>query len=277
MNRSEKSASLKKHIIFISKIKKMYKIKPFLISVIILLNFSVNAQIVTERPTQSESALVLPVNSFQIESGMIYQKTGEDMFSDAGFTAPVTLFRYGIAKFIELRLITSYQKNIIGYHYSTPYKISGFNDIEVGTKIQIFKSDNSNTDIAFVTHLSIPTGSPMFTNNDYASINKIAVSHGITDYIGVGYNLGYKYDFSGESTLLYSLSLGVNVNSKFGFFIEPYGDLTEFSEHTSSINGGIFYQIKDNLQADFSFGTGMNHTMNFYAVGFGWNISRNKE
>ena len=151
--------------------------------------------------------------------------------------------------------------------------------MEVGTKIQIFKKDNSKTDIAFVTHLSIPTGNEGFSNNTYASINKIAVSHEITDYFGIGYNLGYKYNGTGESTMLYSLSLGFNVNTKFGFFIEPYDEFSKFSFHTTSINGGIFYKIKDNLQADFSFGTGINHfhTMNFYAVGFGWNISRNKE
>ena len=255
----------------------MHKIKSVLISTIILLSFTVNAQIVTERPTQSESAVVLPQHSFQIESGMIYQKSGDDPNTAVNITAPSTLFRYGIFKFMELRVITSYQNDVYMNTYAFPNINSGFNDMEVGTKIQIFKKENSKTDIAFVTHLVIPTGSIQFTNYDYASINKIAVSHGITDYIGVGYNLGYKYNFTGESTLLYSLSLGFNVTDKFGFFIEPYGDLTEFSEHTSSINGGIFYQVRDNLQADFSFGTGIDHPMNFYAVGFGWNISRNED
>ena len=256
----------------------MQKAKLIFLSAIIFLSFSVNAQIVTERPTQSESATVLPQHSFQIESGMLYQKSGDETNTPINITAPSTLFRYGLFKFMELRIITAYQNDVfMNTYYALPYINSGFNDMEVGTKIQIFKKENSKTEIAFVKHLLIPTGSIQFTNYDYASINKIAVSHGITDYIGVGYNLGYKYDFSGESTLLYSLSLGINVNTKFGFFIEPYGDLTEFSEHASSINGGVFYQVRDNLQADFSFGTGINHPMNFYAVGFGWNISRNND
>lgn len=255
----------------------MHKLKLLIISIGILISFTLNAQIVTERPTQSESAVVLPINSFQIESGMIYQKSGDDPNTAVNITAPSTLFRYGIFNFMELRVITSYQNDVFMNTYAFPNIYSGFNDMEVGTKIQIFKKENSKTDIAFVTHLVIPTGSIGFTNDNYASINKIAVSHGITEYFGVGYNLGYVYNETGESTLLYSLSLGINVNTKFGFFIEPYGNLAEFSEHTSSINGGIFYQVRDNLQADFSFGTGINHTMNFYAVGFGWNISRNKD
>jgi len=28
--------------------------------------------------------------------------------------------------------------------------------------------------------------------------------------------------------------------------------------------------VKDNLQLDFSFGTGINHTMNYISLGFSW-------
>ena len=256
----------------------MQKSKLILLLTIILLGFSINAQIVTERPTQSESASTLPKNSFQIESGMIYQKSGDSPRTAINITAPSTLFRYGLFKFMELRVISSYQNDIFLNTSAFPNIYSGFNDMEVGTKIQIFKKENSKTEIAFLTHLVVPTGSTLFTDNNYASINKIAVSHSITDFFGVGYNVGYKYFTTGDNIMLYSLSLGFNVTDKFGFFIEPYGDLIDINTHNSSINGGIFYQLKENLQADFSLGTGINHQMNFFAVGFGWNISsKNKD
>jgi len=238
---------------FLTKIKKMQKIKILLIAFISFLSLNINAQIVTERPTQSESSSVLPQGSFQIETGIIREISGDELYPEINVTSPITLFRFGITK--------------------RSSKIQGFSDIEVGTKIQLFKKEGSKTEIAFETHLSIPTGSELYTGGTYASINKIAVSHGLTDKLGLGYNVGYVYNGNGESTLLYSIGLGYNVSDKFGFFIEPYGDFAEFSTHTASINSGIFLQLKKNFQVDFSFGTGINHRMNFFAMGFGWLIS----
>jgi len=257
------------------KIKMMKKILLISFTLIVFSNF-INAQIVTDRPDVTESSSVIPKNSFQIESGMICQKSGEANFNPIIISAPSTLFRYAPSKYFEIRLISQYQ-NYISFNPSDfPNIASGFNDIELGTKIQLFRNETSNTEIAFLTHLSVPTGTSGLSN-DYASINKIAVSHGVTDYLGIGYNLGYRYDFNGLSTLLYSLSIGYSINDKFGFYVEPYGDITEFNDHLININGGLVIKVKDNLQADFAFGTGINHIMNFYAIGFGWNIARNKE
>jgi len=250
---------------------KKYTVLFILIS--LLISFSINAQIVTERPTQSESSSVMPKGSFQIETGIIHQISGEEMYPVINMTTPIALFRFGLTKSIELRLLSQYRKDI--YRFSNIN--SGFSDLEVGAKFQVFKKEDSNIEVAFETHLSIPTGSAQYSNNTYVTINKIAVSHSLTEKLGLGYNIGYIYNGNGESTMLYSLGLGYNVNDKFGFFIEPYGNLVEFETHFSSINGGIFYQLNKKLQVDFSFGTGINHHMNFFAAGFGWLILPNKK
>ena len=58
--------------------------------------------------------------------------------------------------------------------------------------------------------------------------------------------------------LTYSLALGFGINEKASVYPEPYGDLTEFEYHIAYIDAGVTYLIKDNLQLDFSFGTGIN-------------------
>ncbi|MCF6366704.1 MAG: transporter [Bacteroidales bacterium] len=253
----------------------MQKFKISLIFLITAVSININAQIVTERPTQSESSSVLPKGSFQIETGIVRQISGNDLYPVINVTSPITLFRFGLTKRVELRLLSQYRKDIYDYPYYSSSKTVGFSDIEVGTKIQIFKKENAKTEIAFETHLSVPTGSALYTNGTYATINKIAVSHVLTDKLGLGYNIGYIYNGNGESSMLYSIGLGYNVNNKFGFFIEPYGNLAEFSTHTASINSGIFFLLKKNFQVDFSLGTGINHPMNFVAMGLAWLIDTN--
>ena len=35
----------------------------------------------------------------------------------------------------------------------------------------------------------------------------------------------------------------------------------------------LISHVKDNFQLDFSFGTGLNYTMNYLSAGFSWNIA----
>lgn len=248
-----------------------------LIIIITSCSFILNAQIVTDRPDVTESSSVVPKNSFQIESGMIIQRSDEFESSPINVMAPSTLFRFGISKYFELRFFSQYQNNLTFINGEFPSISSGFNDIELGTKVQLYQKEGARTEIAFITHLLIPSGTDSFTNSEYVSINKVAVSHGITDYLGVGYNVGYTYDFSGTSMLTYSLSIGYSINDKFGVYIEPYGDITEFDEHFVNLDGGLTYKLRDNFQADFAFGTGLNSILNYYGVGFSWNIARDSE
>ncbi len=68
--------------------------------------------------------------------------------------------------------------------------------------------------------------------------------------------------------------MGISINETFSFYIEPYGSLVEFDALESNFDAGIAYLVKDNCQLDFSFGTGINNTMNYLSLGFSINIAR---
>jgi hypothetical protein len=42
----------------------------------------------------------------------------------------------------------------------------------------------------------------------------------------------------------------------------------------ANLDAGITYLVNPNLQLDFSFGTGINHTMNFISAGISWRTGR---
>ena len=69
--------------------------------------------------------------------------------------------------------------------------------------------------------------------------------------------------------------LGVGVNEKVAIYIEPYGELINMEEFLLNFDTGLTYLVKDNVQLDFSFGTGLMHKMNYISIGCCWKIAKN--
>jgi hypothetical protein len=232
---------------------------------------TISAQkIITDRPDQTESSSTIPLKSLQIEAGALFQR-GDGVQANA---YPSILWRYGITKNVELRLLTQFETNKL---LSSSLKNSGISDLQIGTKIQIFKKENVNTEIAFLSHLILPTAKSELTNNKVGTINKLSISHAISEKIGLGYNVGYDYFGNGSGNLTYSVALGISLSDKIGFYVEPYGEFTEFESHLASFDTGFTYLLKDNFQLDISYGTGLNYDMNYFSIGFSWNINTQKK
>lgn len=229
--------------------------------------------IITDRPDQTESSSVIPKRSLQIESGVLVGFTETTNVSEKLVAAPSTLIRLGLTENIELRVFNQYEslKN-----QNTGHKHSGISDLEIGAKIQLFQKENANTEVAFLSHLIIPTGSKALTNDKYGTINKLSIAHDLNENFSVGYNLGYNYYGEGDGDFTYSLAIGHSFTDKVGLYIEPYGEVVEFNEHVMNADAGITFLLKPNFQLDVSFGTGLNHTMNYMSAGFSWNISNLK-
>ena len=155
----------------------------FLFFLLLLFNCSLAfSQITTDRPDQTESALVLPLGQIQIESGISF----EDSHSNIN-----TLFRIGIINGIEIRLNSNY---LINDELSFAKK-SSFSDFELGAKFKIFNKTYNNTKVAFLSHLSIPTAREVFSNNVYGLLSRVNVSHELNSESQIGYNIGYnKYE-----------------------------------------------------------------------------------
>jgi len=237
-----------------------------LVSFLLLMSKAFSQEIVTDRPDQTESTITVGKNNFQIESGAIYQKI-DNMNS---FFWPSTLLRYGITNGIELRFMSQYESTKIGLDGSD-IKYSGFNDLEFGTKIQFLRKEDLNTEIAFLSHVIIPTAKENLTTNHIGVVNKLSISHEISDKIGLGYNIGYDY-VGQQSSLTYSFALGFQLSNSLGFYIEPYGEWGESNNYEGNFDLGISYLVNDNFQLDASYGVELNNDMQYLSAGFSWRI-----
>lgn len=240
-----------------------------IVCLFLLVHNGLAQQIVTDRPDQTESSSIVDKGSLQIESGLLLGFSEVEDISFKTIIAPTTLFRLGIVSGLELRIVNQYEKNKIT---NTAIKNEGISDIEIGVKLGIMQKDNYKTKMALITHLLIPTGTEGLSNDELGVINKIAFSHEINECVNIGYNIGYNYLGEGDGDFSYSLAIGYSLTSKVGVYIEGYGEIVNLDKNFTNIDTGFTYLLKDNLQLDFSFGTGINHTMNYIALGISWNI-----
>ena len=94
--------------------------------------------LITDRPDQTESAVVVGEKKIQIESGILNQ---ENSGGEKNLSIPTNLFRYGISEKIELRLNLEHSDK----------KNYGIESIEIGSKINLNKNKNTlNQKIATV-------------------------------------------------------------------------------------------------------------------------------
>lgn len=241
----------------------------------LMVNFTISSQtIVTDRPDQTESSSTVPKGSLQIETGVLFGSSKSKGITIKETLAPSTLFRFGITNGIEIRLLNQFESI---NNKTTSEKVNGISDLEIGTKFQIFQKEDVNTEIAFLSHLILPTGSKDVTIDNFGTINKLSISHVLNETIGLGYNVGYDYFGTGKGNFTYSVAFAIGLTPKFGIYLEPYGNIIEFKNHEANFDAGITYLIQDNFQLDASFGTGLNHTMNYFSLGGSINISKAKK
>ena len=232
--------------------------KRFLIFLFLLFNYSlVFSQITTDRPSQTESAVVLSSGQIQVESGILIENSQSNIN---------TLFRIGIIEGIEIRINSNY---LINDELSFMKK-SSFSDFEVGAKFRIFDKTSNNTKVAFLSHLSIPTAIEVFSNNVYGILSRLNVSHDLNNESQIGYNLGYNKFKKMDGQFIYTIVYGRSLDS-FGIFFEIFGD---DSKNSSNINfdSGITYLLDNKKQLDLSIGKGINNEMFFISGGISINI-----
>ena len=226
--------------------------KNYIILIIFSFSFTNNfAQISTDRPDQTEGTHVLKNGNFQIESGWTFNSDGGSLNN---------LLRIGTFKGIELRFST----NLISGHEDMTGLFPSLDNLEFGAKFKILDKKETLTKISFLSHLSVSTE---YSDNSGGLLNRVLVSHEISESFELAYNLGYsKYFEQDNGLLVYSLVVAKSFGN-LGAFVEIFGD------SYSNWDLGITYLIKDNLQADISYGQGINNELSYLSIGAAWNFS----
>jgi hypothetical protein len=251
--------------------------KPFFTSFILLCCLQVVAQekIDTDRPDQTESAVLVPKKYFQGEFGFNKENYEDDNYT---IVHPTFLVKYGLSKRFELRLESAFSTEYLHYILSTK-KISQLEPVEIGTKISLFEEKGLRPKTSLIAHLGLPfAASSPDEEQDLFPSCRFTFQHAISNVVGLGYNIGSEWDgFEDKTIWLYTFSPNFNIGERWYSYVELFGFKEDSWQH--AVDGGIAYYISKDTKLDLSggFGLGKNPLKNYIALGFSFRIPFNEK
>jgi hypothetical protein len=238
----------------------------FFVCVLIVLNTNAQERIDTDRPDQTESAVLVPKKYFQGEFGF-----GRENLEDSKYSLvhPTFLLKYGLSKRFELRL----ESDVTTEYVQLPAeeKNTSLSPVEIGTKIALFEEKGLRPKTSLIAHVGLPfaASDPDKNQNVFPSF-RFAFQHTLTKTIGLAYNLGAEWDgYDDHAAWLYTFSPNFNIGKRWYAYVEAFGFLEKNSFH-HNLDTGIAYYISNDTKLDLSGGVGLGDSplKNYIALGF---------
>jgi Putative MetA-pathway of phenol degradation len=225
--------------------------------------------IVTDRPTFTNSSVVVPAGSFQAENGfLVTDRQGQDIAD-----GPEALVRFGLAKTTELRLY------VPDYYYDITAgggQGSGFGDLAIGMKQQLGPT-RGGFDVSLTAFLSFPTGAASVSSGGYDPGLQLAWSRGLSSkwtMAGMlslyGPTVDHSHDLTGEVTILADRLLAPAWDA----IVEYVGDFPERGGSRQLLHLATELRLgkQQRQQLDFHFGVGLTPAAPYHFIGIGYSF-----
>jgi hypothetical protein len=230
---------------------------------------SVNAEapISTDRPAVTNSSVVVPAGSLQVENGFLETSSQGQSVLDG----PESLVRFGVAKRTELRLtVPDYFHNL-----TTSNGIgSGFGDAALGVKQQLGPT-LCKCDVSVIVFLSFPTGANGVSSGGYDPGLQAPWSRALSaNWTAAGMfsvywpSQGRMRNVTGEFTF----SLDRQLTKPWDAFVEYAGDFPEVGGPRHLLHFGTALKIAKQQQIDFHVGMGLSSAAVDHLLGIGYSF-----
>lgn len=228
-----------------------------------------DSPIVTDRPDVTESSIVVPKESLQVENGATWT-------TDEGsqiFDLSESLIRVGVSDRTEIRFVVpNYMGGITGSD------ATGFGDMALGMKQQIGPLPG-NVDLSVIVAVSLPTGARQVSTHGHDPFLKFPWSKELPAGWSIGgmeslfWNTdGHRRNDDWESTFY----LEKEITKPWDVFVEYAGDFTQRDSPKEIAHFGTAYRVTSRQQVDFHFGFGVSHAAphHFFAAGYSFRIDK---
>src|SRR6202166_2656169 len=226
---------------------------------------SIKNEIITDRPDVTNSSIVIPAGSLQIENGVNLSARDGDRSIDGTNTR----LRFGIANCLEFLLDTpTYFANV-----SNPQN-SGFSDVAPALKWQISPVPGK-VDLSAVFGVALPTGTANIAGAGAQPYLQFPWSWELRSGWGLS---GMFTEFFRPSDLISkrvtetTFVIEKQVTERVSLFVEYVGDYAESGSPAQLLNSGGLYRLSPNQQVDFHLALGLNHNAPSYIVGVGYSV-----
>jgi hypothetical protein len=245
-----------------------------------------DADLVTDRPDQTESPIVIPAGTLQVEVGGQFVSAGDDGCDGRDgcdridlLSGPGTLLRYGLSKRFELRFAWPGWIESEARSAGRTLTASGTGDPEIGVKASLLARERGDGfDLALLGHASVPVGSNAFSSPRVDPSLRISGAHELGTRAGLGWNVGCEwasFEAGGDthtlSRYLYTASVGFDLAPRWGVFVEIFGDFpaSDPERELHSFDAGVTWLVRPRVQIDLAAGVGLNAAADDYFIGAG--------
>lgn len=224
--------------------------------------------IYTDRPNATDASQLLDPGDFQLEFGFFSDTDKNNNTTNRSITQPNISLKYGLLKWLEIRVLTNYQTAIGDVGGTNESKKSGITPITVSPKFKILESEGFINHLALSTSFTLPkTGHTAFQNNNLNFGYRFLLGTTLLEKVSWSHSFGTDWDDNSDDTWIYSSSFGFTITEKFGAFTELYG--TSGNSNAYYWDGGLTYLFLNNLTGDAMLGLGLNDNASNYYVSFG--------
>ncbi|MDF1755174.1 MAG: transporter [Verrucomicrobiales bacterium] len=205
-----------------------------------------------DRPDATESPVTVDAGHFVIETSLIdWRKDG----STDAYTTMATNLKVGLTNRSDLQLVFD------TFSWEEPKGASGFSDIQLRYKYNLWGNDEGSTALALFPYIKIPTGTEL-SNGKWEGGLIIPFSVDLCEGISLGLMSEIDYIFD-ETSAEYSLQhlgsavLGFDLTARLGAFVEYIGIAGE-TPFQSYLAGGFTLGISEDFVLDCGIQTGLN-------------------
>jgi hypothetical protein len=225
-------------------------------------------ELVTDRPDQSNTPILVPKGALQIETGIVIEKDNAGHSMNYEYNS--SLLKFGINSNFEARLAFGY----LGVK-SIPEATSlrGWSPFAVGMKIRLTDPGSAMPQAALISNVTLKSGTENFRPAHTCTDVTLALSQPIGSRLSVTMNGGIKWDGdSPEATVLYTITAGYSFTNNLSMFAESYGFFPESRKADHRADAGITYKIHPRVQYDASAGFGLSQNSPRYFVSTGLTV-----
>jgi hypothetical protein len=222
-------------------------------------------EISTDRPDVTNSSVVVPAGSLQIENGINLSARDGGRSVDGTNTR----WRLGIVPCLEFLVDTpTYFANVRGPGNS------GFSDVAPALKWQI-SPNPGKIDLSAVFGVALPTGATDIAGRGAQPYLQFPWSwelHGGWGVSGMLTEFIRPSDPTSKLVTETTFAIEKKLTERAGLFAEYVGDYPVNGSPIQLLNSGGFYRLTANQQVDFHVALGLNRNSPDYIVGVGYSV-----
>ena len=214
--------------------------------------------IATDRPQITNSSVVVPCGSLQLENGFEETTTS----GQHGYDLPETSIRLGIARRTELRLA------VPDAYFPNP---AGVGDLVVGLKQQL--GPVHGFDVSVIPSLSLPTGANAISSHGYDPSVSIPWSRSLSktwtvagQFALLDPTVSYRHDLTGQASVYFDDQL----TGPWDAYLEYSGAFPERGGPQHILDFGTAYKLSPHQQLDLHCGFGLSSAAPTLVVGIGY-------